>query len=143
MSTKALKIKRVFVWAIYSNLRSVAPKDYPSTAEIKSTINEILPALKEEVTFYVELLKRAEDLQFKIAAKEVEAAATQPEIDKINEEWRAYSREHGVEMVSVALSDEALKTLSDQFNREGWGKRWVVTIEEFGELSQAFDEAKK
>lgn len=143
MSNSILKIKRVFAWAIYSNLRVVPPKDYPSTGEIKNTINDILPALKEHVGTYIDLFTRASDLQVKIANKEVEAGATQPEIDKINDDWRAYSKEHGLELVDISLSVEALKTLNDQFNREGWGKKWVVTIEEFGELLEAFEQAKK
>jgi hypothetical protein len=143
MSNKVLKIKRVFAWAIHNNLRGVPPKDYPSTAEIKNTINDILPALRGHVEAYVGLMKRAEELQSRIALKEATAEAVQPEIDEINVDWRKYNKEHGNEIVDVSLNEEAFKTLSDQFAREDWGKKWVVALEEFGELMVAFEEAKK
>ena len=143
MSDKTLKIKRVFAWSIYNNLKNVPPKDYPSTGEIKNTINEILPALKEYVSVYADLIKEAIELQVKITTKEVDEKTVQPEIDRINEEFRKYTREHGNEVVEIKISDDGLKTLTDQFNRDNWGKNWITNIEEFGELLEALDQAKK
>ena len=143
MSDKTLKIKRVFAWSIYNNLRNVPPKDYPSTGEIKSTINEILPALKEHVVVYADLIKEAVELQVKITTKEVDEKTAQPEIDRINGEFRKYTQEHGSEVVEIRLADDGLKTLTDQFNRDNWGKNWITNIEEFGELLEALEQAKK
>ena len=78
-----------------------------------------------------------------IALKEMTGDEAQPGIDAINIDWRKYNKESGNEIVDISLNDEAFKTLSDQFAREDWGKKWVVAIEEFGELMAAFDEAKK
>lgn len=139
---KTLSIKRVFAWAIYDNLKRTAPKDYPSTGEIKSTISDVLPALKEHVGEYMKLIKEAEELSVRVAEKKLGEEEAKAAVDKINEVWRAYNKEHGNDVVAISLDDEGLKTLKAQFEREGWGKKWIVTIEEFGELLEAFEAAK-
>ena len=151
METKTLKIKRVFAWVIYDNLRKIAPKDYPTTAEIKSTLSDILPALKPLVDPYISVLKRAEELQETISKqknlegedKEIMEKETKKTIDGLNDEWKAYNKKEGTEIVDVVINDEGFKTLKAQFEREGWGKLWVTTVEEFGELLEAFTEGNK
>src|SRR3990167_1926436 len=138
-NVKTLKVKRVFVWSIYNNLRNVAPKDYPTTGEIKSTISDVLPALKEHVDEYISKTKAADDLSLQVVAKELTDEEAKTAVDKINNEWRVYNKEHGSEMVEVSLDDEGFKTLKAQFDREGWGKKWVANIEEFSELMEAFE----
>ena len=56
------------MWTIYNNLRNIPPKDFPTTGEIKSTISEVLPALKTHVSFYAEMMKKAEASAVKVAA---------------------------------------------------------------------------
>lgn len=143
MANKTLKIKRVFAWTIYNNLRQTPPKDYPTTAEIKSTITDILPALKEHVVFYLDKMKEAEELSVKVVEKKLTEEESKIAIDKINDEFRIYNKENGSVIVDVVLDEEGFKTLKDQFDREGWGKRWVANIEEFGELIETFAEAGK
>jgi len=143
MSTKTLKVKRIFAYTIYNNLRNTPPKDYPTTGEIKSTISSILPALKEHISEYLEMLKKAEDLSVKVAEKELSEKDVQAKINGYNEEWRKYNRDHGNEIVEVSLDEEGFKTLRSQFDRENWGKKWVANIEEFGELESAFTEVGK
>ena len=143
MSQKTLKTKRVFAWAIYNNLRGTAPKDFPTTGEIKNTITSVLPALKAQVEPYIELLKKAEELSARVASKELDEAAAKEAVDKINVEWKAYNKDHGNEIVEVVLDDESFKTLKTQFEREGWGKNWIANLEEFGELLEQFAEAGK
>lgn len=142
MSNKTLSIKRVFAWAIYDNLKRIPPKDYPTTGEIKSTITDVLPALKTHVTSYVEKMKEAEDLSVRVVAKELNEEGAKAAVDKINDEWRAYNKEHGSDLVVISLDEEGFKTLKAQFEREGWGKKWIATIEEFGELLESFANAK-
>lgn len=142
-NVKTLKIKRVFAWAIYNNLKRTAPKDYPTTGEIKSTINDILPAMKEHVTGYSDLFQEASDLSVRVAAKELNDEEGKKAVEEINTRLTAFNKEHGEEMVEVSLDEEGLKVLKAQFEREGWGKVWLGTIEEFGELLAAFEEAGK
>lgn len=142
MSQKTLKIKRIFAWTIFSNLKNTPPRDFPTTGEIKSTINEVLPALKNEVPYYLETMKKAEELAAKVASKEITEEASKTVVDKFNEEWRNYNKEHGNDLVEIVLDDEGFKTLKAQFDREGWGKKWVANLEEFGELLEAFDAGK-
>ncbi len=143
MSNKTLKIRRVFVWAIYDNLKRTAPKDYPTTGEIKSTISDVLPALKEHVSFYADKIVKAVELSDKGIAKEIGEEELKAAVDKINDEWRTYNREHGNDVVEISLDDEGFKTLKVQFDREGWGKKWVANIDEFSELLEAFAGASK
>ena len=143
MSTKTLKTKRVFVYAIYNNLRNTPPKDYPSTAEIKSTIQVILPALKETVSGYVDLMKKAEELSVRLQDKNLAKEEGDKLVTSMNDEWKGYNKEHGNDIVDLTLDEEGFKTLKAQFEREGWGKKWIATIEEFGELLEAFAEAGK
>lgn len=142
MAVKTLKTKRVFVYAMWNNLRNTAPKDYPTTNEIKNTINEILPALKEGLGEYPVIMKKAVDLSEKIAGNEEKAKESDPAVKEVNEEWRKYNKEHGPDVVEVKFEGEAFKTLKDQFNRDGWGRKWIATVDEFGELLKAFDEVE-
>lgn len=143
MSQKTLKTKRVFAWAIYNNLRNTPPKDFPTTGEIRSTINSILPALKDHASGYTDLLKKAEDLSVLVADKKLDEAASKEAVDKINVEWKEYNKAHGEEIVEILLDEESFKTLKAQFEREGWGKKWIATLEEFGQLLESFTEAGK
>src|SRR3990167_2990647 len=129
--SKTLKIRRVFVWAIYDNLKRIAPKNYPTTGEIKSTISDILPALQEYIGSYIEFRKAAEELMQRVASRELKEERMKVEMDKINNDWRVYNKEHGDEIIEVVLGDEGFKTLKAQFDREGWGKEWVMNIDEF------------
>lgn len=143
MAQKTLKIKRVFAWTIYNNLRQTPPKDYPTTAEIKSTITDVLPALKKHVAFYLDKMKEAEELSVKVLEKKLTEEESRVALDKINDEWRIYNKKNGSEIVDIVLNEESFKILKEQFDREGWGKKWVANIEEFGELLEAFVEAGK
>ena len=143
MSQKTLKIKRVFTWTILNNLKGTPPKDFPTTGEIKSTITTIMPALKEHTTFYSDLMKKAEEHNQKLSSKAITDEESKVEIEKMNTELRDFNKEKGLEIVDVSLDDEGFKVLKAQFERDGWGKKWVVNIEEFGELMLAFDEASK
>jgi len=140
---KTLKIKRVFAWAIYNNLKRTPPKDFPTTGEIRSTITDILPALKSHVFFYSEKIEEATELSIKVSLKEIGEEESKKAVEKINDDWKTYNKEHGEEIVEIPLDDEGFKTLKTQFEREGWGKNWIVTVEEFGELLEAFAEAGK
>ena len=142
---KNLKIKRVLIYAIYNSLRNTPPKDYPTTGEIKTTINDILPALKPHADEYLKFMKRAEEIQMKFLAKEITKEESEKAVEPINLEWRAYTKEHGNDIVEVAIENEPFTTLKTQFDRDGevWGKRWFANIEEFDEVSTSFTEAAK
>lgn len=140
---KTLKLKRVYVYAIYNSLRSTPPKDYPTTEEIKITIADILPAFKSHIAEYLELVKKAEEISAAVGAKEVTEKEIQPKMDKINLDWKSYNKEHGHELVDISLDGSVFTTLKNQFNREDWGKKWLVNIEEFADLIEAFANAEK
>jgi len=138
-STKMLKIKRIFAWTIYNNLRRTAPKDFPTTGEIKSTISDILPALKTHIAEYQSLIEQAEALSAGVVDKKLSEEEAKVAVDEINNGWRTYNKERGQDVVEISIDDEGIKTLKIQFEREGWGKQWVANIEEFGELLEAFE----
>ena len=140
---KTLKIKRVFAWSIYNNLRNTPPKDYPTTGEIKNTISVVMPGLREHITTYVEMAKEASDLQDKLINKEITSDEVNSKTDEINKKFREYNKEHAQDVIEVSFDDDAFKTFKDQFERDNWGKRWVANIEEFGELIESFAEAAK
>jgi len=153
--SKTLKIKRSFAWALYNNLKNTPPKEYPTTGEIKTTITDILPALKAQVGKYMEIMKDFEALVDegrnlaevdKEATDEKKAAnqkMIQEKVDKVNDDFRVYNKSEGVELIDVDLSDEAFKTLKQQFEREKWGKNWISSIEDFSELLDVFTDEKK
>lgn len=138
-----LKIKRVFVQSIYNSLKNTPPKDYPTTGEIKDTINGVLPALKEHIQEYHELFEEAEGLSLKVATKEVTEEEGQKLVDEINARFKAYNKEHGNDIVEVKFTDEGFKTIRTQFEREGWGAKWTANLEEFDEVMTAFADAAK
>ena len=112
-------------------------------AEIKATIGDILPALRTHVTHYIEMFDKARDLSAKVKNKELSEEEIKAGVDKINDEIGVYSKEHGMDVVDVVVEKDAFSIFSGQFNRENWGKNWVVNIEEYGELLEAFETAAK
>ena len=143
MAIKTLKIKRVFAYTIYRSLKSTPPKEYPTTGEIKLTINDIIPALKSHIGEYVKMSEKVDELSVKVQTKELKEEDLKGKVDEINEEFRGYNKEHGSEIVEVALDGEAFTALKSQFERDNWGKTWVQNIEEFSELMDVFTEADK
>jgi len=143
MANKTLKIKRLFAYTIYQNLRKIPPKEYPTTGEIKSTISVIIPALKNHIGEYASLLEKASDLAVKVSNKELSEEESKIKIDEYNNEWKTYNKEHGNDVVDISLDEEGFKTLKNQFDRAKWGQEWVANIEEYAELSEAFNEAAK
>ena len=103
-----------------------------------------MPALKEAVSGYGDLMLKAQDLAVKLQEnKDLPKEEGDKLVSAMNDEWRAYNKEHGEDVVEIVLDEEGMKTLKAQFEREGWGKKWIATIEEFGELLEAFAEAVK
>lgn len=143
MAQKTLKLKRVFAWAIYQNLRSTPPKDYPTADEINRTISVFLPAFKQHISDYLRLMKQAEELSLKLSLKEISDAEAKVQTDALNDEWKKYNREHGNDIVEVPFDADEFTTLKTQFNREDWGKKWVVSLEEYGELAESFKAVDK
>lgn len=155
MPIKTLKIKKVFAYTIHRSLKATPPKEYPSTGEIKTTLSDILPALKVHIDEYLKLSARAEEVTSNAVLKDVTDEKTgvvskivsdepsKAKLEVINEEWKKYNKEHGDEIVDVVLDGEGFKVLKEQFDRENWGKTWVVNIEEFSELMDAFAETAK
>jgi len=143
MAQKLLKLKRVYIYAIYNSLRNTPPKDYPTTEEIKTTISDILPAFKTHISEYLELVKKAEELSVAVAAKEITEKEVAPKMDEINVKWRVYNKEHGQEIVDVQFDGSVFTTLKGQFNRNEWGTKWMANIEEFSELLEVFAAAEK
>ena len=143
MAIKTLKIKRVFAYTIYRSLKSTPPKEYPTTGEIKLTINDILPSLKSHIGEYVKMSEKVDELSVKVQTKELKEEDLKGEVDKINEGFREYNKEHGTEIVDISLDGEAFTALKSQFERDNWGKTWVQNIEEFSELMDVFAEAEK
>lgn len=143
MAIKTLKIKRVFAFTIHRGLKTLPPKEYPTTDEIKKTITDILPALKMHIQTYLDMSSKAEELAVKVSVKEMNDEEMKKGVDVINEEWKKYSKEEGSNVVEVTLEGDAFNTFRAQFERDGWGKTWVANIEEFAELMEAFSEAAK
>lgn len=143
MSEKILKIKKVFVWTIYNSLKNTPPKDFPTTGEIKETISSVMPALKQHVPEYLNLLKKVEEVHEQFTEKKIKEDERDKKLNDINDEFRVYNKDHSGDLCELNLSEEGFKTLKTQFDRDNWGKKWVVNIEEFGELMQAFEEAAK
>lgn len=138
---KTLKMRRIFAYVIYNSLRGIAPKNYPTTGEIKSTISAILPALKAQVSEYLVMHDKAGDLAEKMASKQITEEESKATMDEYNETYRTYNKEHGQEIVDISLDAESLKILKAQFERDGWGATWIANIEEYGEITTAFEEA--
>lgn len=143
MTTKTLKTKRVFAYAVYNHLRNTAPKDYPTVAEIKSTISSILPALKESVAGYLELFSKVQDLADLVKGGKLSEEESRKSVEEMNAKWKEYNQVHGNEIVDVVLDEESLKTLKTQFERDKWGKNWFANIEEFAEFADSLAAAEK
>ena len=89
------------------------------------------------------MIKQAEELSVRVAAKELSEEEAKVAVDAINDKWKAYNKEHGNEMVSVELSSEAYSMLKQQFERQDWGSTWLANLEEFAEFSDAMVAAGK
>ena len=131
---KTLKTKRVFAYAIMGALNNVPPSLYPSTDEIKTTINDIIPALTTVCTEYVRMNGVAMDIQKQIKRNKLDKEEGQKQLDVVKEEWDAYQEASGEEVVDIELTQGAFTVLSDQFNRTDaqnprlWGRNWLGNI---------------
>jgi lipopolysaccharide biosynthesis regulator YciM len=143
MEEKTLQLRRIFVQAIFNNLRNTPPKDFPTIAEVKTTIKDILPALKEHVEAYITIFEEARDANNDAVEKKITEEDLKVKIEEFNKRIVEYTKTEGQEIVTVVLSVDGMKTLTEQFNREDWGKRWLQNIEEFAEVLAAFEEAGK
>lgn len=142
-SLKSLKLKRVFAWTIYNNLTNVPPKEYPTTEEIKATLNDILPEFEQHVGEYVKMNAEAKEVADQASAKKISESELRAKVDEINEKFREYSKKEGMEIIELKLNKDTLDILTKQFNREKWGTSWMVNIKEFAELDKAFADANK
>lgn len=145
MANKTLKIRRVLAWAIYDNLRKMPPRIYPTTAEIKSTLNEVMPKLKPAGDSYNDILSRADETKDQIATEQITKEEGAKKIDELNKEWQDYNRKSGSEIIEIEFTAEGFKTLKEQFERDGkeWGKQWVANISEYAEVLEALSETGK
>src|SRR3990167_431589 len=143
MPKKTLKIKKVFIWTIYNSLKNIAPKDFPTTGEIKETITSILPKFKANVGEYIDLVKKISEAEELFNAKKITEDELKEKKAAVETEFKAYNKEHSGDLCELVLPEEAFKTLKAQFDRDNWGRRWVMNIEEFGELMVTFEEAAK
>ena len=85
MAEKTLTLNKIYCLTIYNNLRSTPSKDYPTTEEVKETI-ELLPKLKEQAQGYVDILKIRDDIYVEYKKKlkglsEDEAKLVQEELN--------------------------------------------------------------
>ena len=151
MSEKTLKLKKIFVYTLYNNLKNTPAKVYPTTEEVLETL-KLLPKLKEPVQDYISLMLKVEDVhkEYKPKLKGLSDEETKKvskekkeKLDKLNEEIIDYNSEHSADACEIKLDEATLKSLKAQFERNDWGKAWVVNIEEFGEILAALEEACK
>lgn len=136
MSLKTLKTKRRLLYAVYNSLKRIPPKEYLSTEEIKIVIEDILPEFKKYVLEYIAVVRKATAINARI--EEFGQEKVQRMVDKLNDNWRIYNKEHGLDDVEVRLDKDAIVTLTTQFKREDtkgqppiWGRSWFMNIEEF------------
>src|SRR3990167_2684080 len=111
MAIKTLKLKRVFAYTIYRSLKSTPPKAYPTTGEIKTTINDILPAFKKHIPEYVKMSEQVDELSVKVQVGELKEADLKSEVDKINDGFSSMPFIVVPEIVEVPLDGEAFTAL--------------------------------
>ena len=66
MPVKTIKTKRRLLYAVYRNLKSVAPREFATTEEIKATIQDILPELEGSVEKFNNIIERAGEVNAKL-----------------------------------------------------------------------------
>ncbi len=133
---KTLKTKRRLLYAVYNSLKRIPPREYPSTEEIKIVLEDILPEFKKHVLEYIAVVRNATAVNARI--EEFGQEKVQKMVNKLNETWRIYNKDHGLDDIEVKLDKDAITTLTDQFKREDvkgqppiWGRSWFNNIEEF------------
>lgn len=139
---KTLKLKRIFAFIIHNSLKNTPSKEY-ATGELKALITDIIPSLRKHIDQYVEMSKKVGDMKEKFESKEIKEEDLNSKISEINDEWKAYSKGAGSEVVDIVLSEESMKSLNSIFNKENGGKLWTSNIDEYAELMNAFAEAVK
>lgn len=136
MSKNTFTTKRRLAYAVYNSLKRIPPREYPSTEEIKIVLEDILPELKEHVIEYIEVVRKATAINSRM--EEFGRKKVEKMVADLNDKWKVYNKEHGLDDVKVDLDKDAIKTLTDQFNRDDakgqppmWGRSWFGNIEEF------------
>lgn len=141
--TKVFKTKRRLVQVVYSTLKNLPPKEFPTTEELKTTVSDILPALREHVEGYQSFVDEATEIQRERRNKKLTDEQVQKKVDEINERWNEFDQSKGDEEVAVELPEDAYKIFIDQFERENWGKNWFGDIESFVSFSNALEDVEE
>lgn len=136
MSKKTITTKRRLAYAVYNSLKRIPPREYPSTEEIKTVLEDILPAFKEHVIEYIDVVRKATAINARM--EEFGRAKVEKMVADLNEKWRVFNKEHGLDDIKIKMEEDAVKTLVDQFKRDDvkgqppvWGRSWFGNIEEF------------
>ena len=95
-----------------------------------------MPELKKHSEDYIVAVRKATAIQ--IRAEEFGEEKTQRLLKQVMDDWKIYNKEHGLDDVELNLDKDALKTLTDEFNRADekdkpgiWGRNWFANIDEF------------
>ncbi len=137
---KILKTKRIFLYSVYRALRETPPKEFPTTEEIKVTIDNILPALKEVSIGFTKALDGVDEVNREVRKKKITDKVATEKREKLANQFNEYNDEHGEDIVSIEFEDEHFKVFQEQFDRQGWGQTFLNSIEDYNELSTAFEE---
>jgi len=136
---KEIKLKRINAWVVYDNLRAIPPKEFDSVGQIKTLMNNVLPAFKGKIKEHVEMMMDFRAFNEKAIEDKMPRKDLEKKVEEVNRVWSTYNKEHGKEVVTVSLDKEALGVLVVLFNK--YGNKMFNTIEEFIEVEEAISKA--
>ena len=138
---KTLKTKRRFAYFAHLSLKGTPPKDFPTIEEMELTVEEILPALREEAKGYNVFRERADEVSTKLASGDMSSTEVEKVIKEINIDATKFENEHRLDEIKIELENSTFNTFFQQFER--WGKEWFLKLEDFIEFRKAMNDTNK
>lgn len=136
---KVLKMKSKDAFILYNKLRKVPPSEFQNTEEMMTLVDDIIPVLKDDLGEYLKFSAQAEEVQWQFALKKVSEKDANNQLKEINEAANLFEIEHKKDELSLEFTKPAFNSLFQFF--EKWGKSWFLSVEDYVEVRNCFNDA--
>lgn len=132
---KTLKTQKTLAYLVYQNL-DIKPDQYSSASEMKTLLNDVQPAIEEEVKDFVSVIK-----EFNSVRNTLEGDELTKKINEVNRKISDLDSSLGKEEISVQLENEAANAFVNFFNKNGM--KWFNSGSNYIEFEKSINEMNK
>lgn len=137
---KVLKTKKINLYIYWLNC-NFKPSDYISAEEMKSIINEVRPALAEQVAELVNSSKEIAEIQRDFSIDKITEKKAIERVAELTKKSRKLEIVTGDDIVTVEFDKDDFSHMFDLFSRVG--KDWYNNTETYMEFDRDLNDANK